>query len=215
MHTENKKELALEVIRRLKQAYPDAACSLDYNEAWKLLVSVRLAAQCTDARVNMIVPKLYEKFPDVNALADAPVEEIEEIVRPCGLGKSKARDISACMRMLRDVYGGNVPNDFNALLKLPGVGKIVKLYNNHTSHKYRLSKENRQKTDFVDYLPKNSFKSSSTVPIPAMPNVSVRIFATFGERNAGRVGPRWIFFTPSANSASSTITAFCSYHAML
>ena len=72
-----------------------------------------------------------------------------------------------------------------------------------------------KKTDFVDYLPKNSFKSSSTVPIPAMPNVSVRIFATFGERNAGRVGPRWIFFTPSANSASSTITAFCSYHAML
>ena len=71
MHTENKKELALEIIRRLKQAYPDAACSLDYNEAWKLLVSVRLAAQCTDARVNMIVPKLYEKFPDVNALADA------------------------------------------------------------------------------------------------------------------------------------------------
>ena len=69
-------------------------------------------------------------------------------------------------------------------------GEIVKLYNNHTSHKYRLSKENRQKTDFVDYLPKNSFKSSSTVPIPAMPNVSVRIFATFGERNAGRVGPR-------------------------
>ena len=123
MHTENKKELALEIIRRLKQAYPDAACSLDYNEAWKLLVSVRLAAQCTDARVNMIVPKLYEKFPDVNALADAPVEEIEEIVRPCGLGKSKARDISACMRMLRDVYGGNVPNDFNALLKLPGVGR--------------------------------------------------------------------------------------------
>ncbi len=71
----------------------------------------------------MIVPKLYEKFPDVNALADAPMEEIEEIVRPCGLGKSKARDISACMRMLRDVYGGNVPNDFNALLKLPGVGR--------------------------------------------------------------------------------------------
>ena len=95
MNIDEKKKLALEVIARLKQAYPDAACSLDYNEAWKLLVSVRLAAQCTDARVNMIVPKLYEKFPDVNALADAPVEEIEEIVRPCGLGKSKARDISA------------------------------------------------------------------------------------------------------------------------
>jgi len=123
MHTENKKELALEVIRRLKQAYPDAACSLDYNEAWKLLVSVRLAAQCTDARVNMIVPKLYEKFPDVNALADAPVEEIEEIVRPCGLGKSKARDISACMKILRDKYQGKVPDDFDELLSLPGVGR--------------------------------------------------------------------------------------------
>ena len=70
-----KKELALQVIERLKKEYPDTGCSLDYDDAWKLLVSVRLAAQCTDARVNMIVPKLYEKFPDVNALADAPVEE--------------------------------------------------------------------------------------------------------------------------------------------
>ena len=70
-----KKELALAVIERLKKEYPDSDCTLDYNEAWKLLISVRLAAQCTDARVNIIVPKLYEKFPDVNALADAPVEE--------------------------------------------------------------------------------------------------------------------------------------------
>ena len=106
MHTENKKELALEVIRRLKQAYPDAACSLDYNEAWKLLVSVRLAAQCTDARVNVVVQDLYAKYPDVDALAEATPEEIEAIVRPCGLGKSKARDISACMKMLRDEYDG-------------------------------------------------------------------------------------------------------------
>ena len=92
-----KKELALEVIRRLKEEYPDADCTLDYDEAWKLLVSVRLAAQCTDARVNVVVEDLYAKFPDVNALADAPVEAIEEIVRPRGLGKSKARDISACI----------------------------------------------------------------------------------------------------------------------
>ena len=76
MHTENKKELALEVIRRLKQAYPDAACSLDYNEAWKLLVSVRLAAQCTDARVNVVVEDLYAKYPDVASLAAAEPEEI-------------------------------------------------------------------------------------------------------------------------------------------
>ena len=118
-----KKELALAVIERLKKEYPDSDCTLDYNEAWKLLISVRLAAQCTDARVNMIVPKLYEKFPDVKALAEAPVEEIEEIVRPCGLGKSKARDISACMKILWEQYGGNVPEDFDALLKLPGVGR--------------------------------------------------------------------------------------------
>ena len=118
-----KKELALAVIERLKREYPDAECSLDYNEAWKLLVSVRLAAQCTDARVNVVVEKLYEKFPDVDALAAAPVEEIEAIVHPCGLGKSKARDISACMKQIRDVYGGKVPDDFDALLKLPGVGR--------------------------------------------------------------------------------------------
>ena len=118
-----KKELAKEVIERLKKEYPDAGCTLDYNEAWKLLVSVRLAAQCTDARVNVVVEKLYEKFPDVKALADAPVEEIEEIVRPCGLGKSKAKDISACMKILWEQYGGNVPDDFDALLKLPGVGR--------------------------------------------------------------------------------------------
>ncbi|MBE5922349.1 MAG: endonuclease III [Lachnospiraceae bacterium] len=119
----NKQELALEVIERLKTEYPDATCSLDYDEAWKLLVSVRLAAQCTDARVNIVVEKLYEKFPDVEAMATAPVEEIEEIVRPCGLGRSKAKDISACMKILRDEYGGKVPDDFDALLKLPGVGR--------------------------------------------------------------------------------------------
>ena len=82
-----------------------------------------MAAQCTDARVNIVVEKLYEKFPDVKALAEAPVEEIEEIVRPCGLGKSKARDISACMKILWEQYGGNVPEDFDSLLKLPGVGR--------------------------------------------------------------------------------------------
>lgn len=118
-----KKQLAEEVIRRLKEEYPETGCTLDYNQAWKLLVSVRLAAQCTDARVNVVVEKLYAEFPDVNALAEAPVEEIERIVHPCGLGRSKARDISACMKMLRDEYNGKVPDDFEKLLKLPGVGR--------------------------------------------------------------------------------------------
>ena len=118
-----KKALTLEVIKRLKEEYPDAGCTLDYDQAWKLLVSVRLAAQCTDARVNIIVADLFAKYPTVDALADADVQDIENIVRPCGLGHSKAKDISACMKMLRDEYGGEIPRDFNKILKLPGVGR--------------------------------------------------------------------------------------------
>lgn len=118
-----KKQLTLEVIKRLKTEYPYTDCTLNYDEAWKLLVSVRLAAQCTDARVNEIVPLLYEKFPSIEALAEAEVSAIEKIVRPCGLGKSKARDISACMQMLRDEYGCKVPDNMDDLLKLPGVGR--------------------------------------------------------------------------------------------
>ena len=118
-----KQKLALEIISRLKKEYPDAGCTLDYNEAWKLLVSVRLAAQCTDARVNVVVKGLFEKYPDVRALADAPADDIEKIVKPCGLGHSKARDISACMKMLRDEYDCRVPDDFDELLQLPGVGR--------------------------------------------------------------------------------------------
>ena len=117
---EEKKELAAKVIAALKKEYPDADCTLDYNEAWKLLVSVRLAAQCTDARVNVVVQDLYKKFPDVKSLAEADVNEIEEIVRPCGLGKSKARDISACMKILWEQYHGNVPDDFRCPLKASG-----------------------------------------------------------------------------------------------
>ena len=118
-----KKQLALDIIESLKREYPLAECSLEYDEAWKLLVSVRLAAQCTDARVNVVVKDLYAKFPDVNALAEAEVDEIEKIVRPCGLGKSKARDISACMKIIRDEYNGQVPDNMDDLLKLPGVGR--------------------------------------------------------------------------------------------
>ena len=118
-----KKKLALEVIDRLKKEYPDAVCTLAYDKAWQLLVSVRLAAQCTDARVDMITPLLYEKFPTVEALAGAEVSEIEEIVRPCGLGNSKARDISACMKVIHEKYDGGVPDTMEELLALPGVGR--------------------------------------------------------------------------------------------
>ena len=118
-----RQELALEIVNRLKSEYPDVDCTLEYDQAWKLLVSVRLAAQCTDARVNVVVQDLYAKYPTQEALAEAPVEAIEAIVRPCGLGPSKARDISACMKMLQEQYNGQVPDDFDALLKLPGVGR--------------------------------------------------------------------------------------------
>ena len=119
----NKKKQALEIIERLKREYPDADCTLDYDDAWKLLVSVRLAAQCTDARVNVVVQDLYAKFPTMKELAEADVDEIEELVRPCGLGRSKARDISGCMKMLMEEFDGKVPDDFDALMKLPGVGR--------------------------------------------------------------------------------------------
>lgn len=119
----SKEEVTLEIIKRLKKEYPDADCTLDYNEAWKLLVSVRLAAQCTDARVNVVVQGLFEKYPSVEALANADVEDIEAIVKPCGLGHSKARDISGCMKILLEKYNGKVPDTFNDLLSLPGVGR--------------------------------------------------------------------------------------------
>lgn len=118
-----KKQRTLDIIERLKNEYPVADCTLDTKEAWKLLVSVRLAAQCTDARVNVIVKDLFAQYPSVEALAEASVEDIEKIVKPCGLGHSKARDISACMKMLRDEYQCQVPDDFDKLMMLPGVGR--------------------------------------------------------------------------------------------
>lgn len=118
-----KQKLALSIIERLKKEYPDAECSLEYDDAWKLLVSVRLAAQCTDARVNVVVQELFAKYKTPAELAGASVEDLERIVKPCGLGHSKAKDISACMKMLCEKYEGKVPRDFEALLSLPGVGR--------------------------------------------------------------------------------------------
>ena len=118
-----RRELTKEVIERLKALYPDTKCTLTYEDAWQLLISVRLAAQCTDLRVDQVTPRLYERFPTVRALSEAPVEDIEEIVRPCGLGNSKARDIKKCMTVLHEEYQDQVPREFKALLALPGVGR--------------------------------------------------------------------------------------------
>ena len=113
----------LKIVQRLKEAYPVSECTLDYDEAWKLLVGVRLAAQCTDARVNVVTQQLYAKYPTLEALAGAGADAIEEIVKPCGLGKSKARDLAAMTQMLLTEYGGQVPSAMEDLLRLPGVGR--------------------------------------------------------------------------------------------
>lgn len=117
------KKDTLEIVERLKREYPISECSLTYEDAWQLLVSVRLSAQCTDARVNIVTAELFAKYPTLEALANAGADAIEAIVKPCGLGKSKARDLAAMTRMLIDVYGGKVPREMDELLKLPGVGR--------------------------------------------------------------------------------------------
>ncbi len=118
-----KKERAAACIARLEEKYPGAQCSLEYQKAHELLISVRLAAQCTDARVNLVTPVLFGKFPTVQALAEAPVEDVEECIKSCGLYKTKARDIVACCKMLVDQYGGVVPDTIEELVKLPGIGR--------------------------------------------------------------------------------------------
>lgn len=110
-------------MRRLEEEYPLAECTLDFKKDYELLFSVRLAAQCTDARVNMITPALFERFPTLQSFADAEPEDVEPYVRSCGFYRAKARDIVASARMLVDNYGGRVPDTMEELLKLPGVGR--------------------------------------------------------------------------------------------
>ncbi len=117
------KKQVLEIVRLLEEEYPLAECTLDYKNDYELLFSVRLAAQCTDARVNMITPALFERFPTLQSFAGAEVGEVEEYVRSCGFYRAKARDIVACAKLLVDNYGGKVPDSMEELLKLPGVGR--------------------------------------------------------------------------------------------
>ena len=116
-------ELALLAVEALKKEYPDAICSLEYTDPLQLLIATRLAAQCTDARVNMVTPALFSRFPTLDAFCEGTVEEIEELVKSCGLYKTKARDIFKMCHVLRDEYGGVVPDTVEALTKLPGVGR--------------------------------------------------------------------------------------------
>ena len=111
------------IVEELKRLYPDALCSLQYPKPYELLFAVRLAAQCTDERVNMITPALYARFPTLESLAEADVSEVETYIHSTGFFRAKARDIVAAARMLVDVYGGVVPDNMEDLLKLPGVGR--------------------------------------------------------------------------------------------
>jgi len=118
-----KKQRAVAIVQALELEYPDAGCSLEYVQPYRLLVAVRLAAQCTDARVNKVTPILFERYPTLEDLAGAKASEVADIVRPCGLGNTKARDIVAMCEILEARYGGVVPDSIEELLKLPGVGR--------------------------------------------------------------------------------------------
>ena len=118
-----KQQIALAAVQALKKEYPDAQCSLTYRTPLQLLIATRLSAQCTDARVNLVTPALFERFPDVDSFAGAEVEEVAEYIKSCGLYKTKSRDIVAMAQMLRDNFGGEVPDTIEQLTTLPGVGR--------------------------------------------------------------------------------------------
>lgn len=118
-----KKERARKVCEALKDKYPEALCALHYEKDYELMIAVRLSAQCTDARVNLVTPELFRRYPSLDAFASARTEELEDAVRSCGFYHHKARDISAACRMLRDRFGGRVPDTMEELLTIPGVGR--------------------------------------------------------------------------------------------
>ena len=117
------KEQIDEIVRLLLALYPEAACTLDYGKDYELLFSVRLAAQCTDERVNKVTPALFERFPTLESIAAADVEEIERYIRSTGFFRAKARDIVACAQVLLSKHDGHVPGTMEELTALPGVGR--------------------------------------------------------------------------------------------
>ena len=117
------KEKVSSIIEILKEHYPDPVCALHYNKDYELMIAVRLSAQCTDARVNLVTPALFAAYPTLEAMAAAPIEHVEELVHSCGFYKHKARDIVLACQMLLEKHGGKVPGTMEALLELPGVGR--------------------------------------------------------------------------------------------
>ena len=126
MTKKEKKLLIASIVEELKRIYPESVCALEYGgEPWKLLVMGRLSAQCTDARVNIVCRELFARFPTLSDLADAPLSDIEDVVRPCGLYHTKADSIKRACTMVRDDFEGRVPDNMDDLLLLPGVGRKI------------------------------------------------------------------------------------------
>ena len=126
MTKNEKKERLAKIVSRLKEIYPDAVCALEYEgDAWRLLVMARLSAQCTDARVNIVSRELFKRFPDAKSMADGELSEIEEIIKPCGLFRMKAKNIKDASALLVSEYDGKLPADMDELLKFPGVGRKI------------------------------------------------------------------------------------------
>ena len=118
-----KQDITIKAIEALEKLYPDAICSLRYTDAFQLLIATRLSAQCTDARVNIVTPALFASFPTARAMADAEIEKVEELIKTCGLYKTKAKDLIGIGKMITETYGGIVPDTIEELTKLPGVGR--------------------------------------------------------------------------------------------
>lgn len=118
-----KRELVNEAVKALEGLYPDAVCSLEYSSPFQLLIATRLSAQCTDARVNLVTPKLFEIFPDAKSMSKAEIAEVEELIKTCGLYKTKARDLIGIGKMITEEFGGIVPDTIEQLTRLPGVGR--------------------------------------------------------------------------------------------
>ncbi len=119
------RDTAAAVVQQLRKTYPDAVCSLVHDQPWQLLVAAILSAQCTDARVNVITPDLFARFPTLREMAAAEINEIETIIRSCGLYRSKAKSIQGSARLIVDRFAGKVPDQLHDLLSLPGVGRKI------------------------------------------------------------------------------------------
>lgn len=118
-----KSELTIKAVDALQKLYPDAICSLSYTDPFQLLIATRLSAQCTDARVNIVTPALFAAFPDPKSMGNADIGEVEELIKTCGLYKTKAKDLIGIGKMIAENYGGVVPDTIEELTKLPGVGR--------------------------------------------------------------------------------------------